>query len=405
VFRWISPVDSWCSCKWRLIKLLSCSFYRFVILRALLNKIIIDKNVGDVELIPELIEYALQHREEILENAQSLRVNKKDAIERWIKYNPSSFEREFRVSATDGSLNFMEFRGFMLYAINAVSILYSRNGFEKEVKTGKVGLLPPSENVLERVRAQMGILEAKTTLNLIEEGELDLSLIDGSFISFLVKLRGIENDIKMFINLDPDFMEKYINAINEPKLDILAEEKATDIIGRDLDTDVLLNSMLTLEKVELLNVLIKLFRRYGGKLVAISKTSTSRRYFRYSLKPDLVIFDKLTQNTGFSKPNVVKLSLPKALKNYLDFSEDLMFTVFYARLEPREQVFRIEVFGERSMEDIKKLLDDLSVFTVRGYPYPLRRAHQEVEIRGEDMLRIYRILSLYHEERGREVLL
>jgi len=361
-----------------------------------------------VYLIPELLEYALVNRRSIINGVQELNVGLSEVAKKWTSYSPESIPSIGRVAAVDGSLNFIDFRGFLLYAVDAAALVYGDRGYEDGVKTGKVGLLYPSDNVLERVRHHMAILELRTILKVLEDYDIDLALNDGSYVSFFAKAYGTHFYFlsRKTLREFQDLIESLSKSIGKGELKVQSEDFFGTILERIKDVDKAIKVISFLERLETFQLLLKLLKDFGNKIVSISKTSVSRRYFSHSLKPDLVVFSKMTLSPGFSQPEKYVVSIPSDIKGYLkEYCDDkVTFTVFYARTEPDGMVFRVEIPEELDISEIKDLLSRLRSLSVKGYPYPLRRVHREVEICAEDMLKLYRILSLYGEEKGREML-
>jgi len=122
-------------------------------------------------------------------------------------------------------------------------------------------------------------------------------------------------------------------------------------------------------------------------VIFVSKRSESNKLFGAPVG-DIHYFNVATSCAGYSSP-------------YLDKGG---VTVFYVRLSDRSPCLRVEAPGEVDGRGQRELMDALGSYSVDGYPYPLRVAHESCRISNEDMRRLVDILGLAAETGGREVL-
>jgi hypothetical protein len=130
-----------------------------------------------------------------------------------------------------------------------------------------------------------------------------------------------------------------------------------------------------------------------GKCIFISKTSESRLQFgpMGSRAGDIYYYGHAGRGAGFSVPAETQFHFAP------------LFEV-YARLRDHTPMIRIEIVGEPSKHEIKKILDKLRYHSVAGYPYCLKLAHNTCKISNEDIDRLASIFSLQHEQGARDAL-
>ena len=91
---------------------------------------------------------------------------------------------------------------------------------------------------------------------------------------------------------------------------------------------------------------------------------------------------------------------------YDKFFKNLTFTVFYARFEDFKNVLKFEVPYKLSQEEITSILESIKGICTDGYPYLLKKAHNEVVLKNRDINSISRIINLNEPDlrTGREML-
>jgi hypothetical protein len=126
-------------------------------------------------------------------------------------------------------------------------------------------------------------------------------------------------------------------------------------------------------------------------LVFVAKTSTSRQ-FAFGPFTDMAYFGNCTSETGFSEPYVDRISVNKIV------------TSTYVRLAKDCPLIKIEILGEKTIENIKDIIDWLSSTCVNGYPYELQLAHDTCKITGDDLLEIESMIGISSIPADRDVL-
>lgn len=291
------------------------------------------------------------------------------------------------VGAEDGSANYRKYKSLVFYAVNALALVFDNE--VEEFKYSDVDILFPYRNVDSRVSLYRSILEVKAGIKALDRA--DIFLIDGSIFSDLVTTKVSEN-------LDQKEKEELIEMLPELEEgdDVLVSKK----ISKKIRGERKLDKIIFLEYLEYLSSLQKLLEHGYSKLVGISKTSTEAD-LREGM-PDMAVYEEVTSEAGFSEPRTKVL--PKHFPVYEEFFRNFVFTRCYARLEDRKGVLMVEFPREVNEEEIEKCLSSLRSTCVKGYPYPLRKAHREVVISDRDIQRFAGALGIT-EKTGREVLI
>lgn len=139
------------------------------------------------------------------------------------------------------------------------------------------------------------------------------------------------------------------------------------------------------------------------KIVAISKTSSSREFFNSNV-PDIALLNGLSSSEGYSPRRTRKVSeMRPEFSVGNDFFQSLEFTIFYARLAPNKNVLKFELPYNASEKECLKIISDLKKDAIGGYPYLLFKAHHDVVIQNKDMDSISSIVNII-ERQGREML-
>lgn len=162
-----------------------------------------------------------------------------------------------------------------------------------------------------------------------------------------------------------------------------AEKNETDVICIDGSIVARLNKINP-------EVASDMAKRYGESIF-VAKNSESRLQFD-AKAGDIYYYNHASKSMpGFSIPVEIK-------KPYGSVFE------IYARLQEHTPMVRIEVVGDASEPEVKRLLDKLCYRSVSGYPYCLKLAHNACKISNEDIDRIVSILSMQHEPGSRDAL-
>jgi len=336
----------------------------------------------------------MEKRRELIDKIRSLRVCE-DAVKKlWIRYVPKPV-KGVTIGGVDGSSNFKEFKSFSVIALSAEAVVLGEEIMDK-VRLCDVDVLYPYFRTRERVRVYMLIMEILATLKACEK--VDLLLLDGSIINNLV--RHIPRNLGLAEEILAD---SSLNSLLENE-EFNIRNLINYVISRGKNSE---NYIICIEFLKYLSLLRKLLERSKEKIIAIAKTSQSTLYFKEP-KPDIAIFEKLTRTTGFSKPiirglhDILASMRSKASSFLVNFFNDVDISIFYFRVVENGPVLKAEVPRRITLEDIKEILNVILTYSVMGYPYPLKKAHADSDIKEQDMECILRILSAYDERTGRE---
>jgi NurA-like 5'-3' nuclease len=320
----------------------------------------------------------------------------------WIKKSISDVKKDVTVAGGDGSLNKKRFLSFIFYAVDAECLIYNRRGL-KRVECSEVDLIPHHRHVEDRLRNYMGLFELKTALGALEQYDIDIYLFDGSLLGNLIRPFPLENELNVEIkeNIKLKFLGNLQKELKRGKLEISAHFFA-DSLKKERELNKV-EALIYLENLENLLVIHKLLC-HKRKLVGISKTSTRNDYFKHDL-PDMSIFQWMDKGTGYSQPRCIDLS--KEVKRDFpilnDFFRDLKFTIFYARLEPFKNILKFELPYKANEDEVIDILETIKNNSTVGYPYLLKKAHNDVVIRNKDLNNLSKIIG-FLEKSGREML-
>jgi NurA-like 5'-3' nuclease len=292
------------------------------------------------------------------------------------------------IGGEDGSINHKRYKNLVIYAVNAAALVYDSG--MKKIVLADVGLLHPYYQIEERLNLYRAIFELKTSLEIIDE--VELFLVDGSLLSDLKALRTLET------GLSKSAKEEVKSLL--PKIESSSGVKITSIsLAEELGREDYREKVGFLEYLEYLTCLEKLISRGMDKVVGISKLSTRSTLGRGI--PDLAIFDEVTHNAGYSRPEQEFVS--KRFPVYDEFFRSLVFTITHIRLEDKKGVLMLEVPREIEEDEVVNIIEKIRSVSVEGYPYLLKKAHKEVVITKSDMERIVSGLGIISKT-GREFL-
>lgn len=301
-------------------------------------------------------------------------------------------ERKAIIGAEDGSLNHRRYKNFVIYAVNAIALVY--NGSFQEIKHSDINILYPYKNIEERLNLYRTIFELKTALEVLDEAEL--FLLDGSMLSDVGYLKRFgrwlgEEEKREVLELAPE-LEK-----------IEGVEIASMRFAAQFEGEHKFEKIMFLEYLEFLSSLARLLEEGIEKLVAISKLST-KSSFAEDL-PDIAVFEEISKKQGYSRPEYEPLTsqVMGKFSVYEELFKSLVFTTFYARFEDKKGVFLLELPREIKDEEILEILCKIKSTCIDGYPYFLTKAHKSVVITNRDMENIFTSLGIYAKT-GREML-
>ena len=342
-----------------------------------------------MELLTDLLRVALKKRNSIITKINTFDLDRRKVEELWVSYEPKP-KSDVLLCGIDGSMNYKEYKGFSLYAVTSSAVIFNEKIIE-EIKESDVDVLNPYIRTTERVRLYMLTLETLIALKVCEK--VDFILMDGSLMSNLLK--SIPRNLRLTARLLKNHIINNFNSTTE-----------IGVKGNTYDDQEFIYIQ---EFLKYLNCLKELIIKARDKIIAVAKTSQSTIYFR-SIKPDIIVFQRLTRRSGYSKPYVytlrdaLRVFKNKKIEILINYLGNFYITTFYARLIDNGPVLKIEIPRKLNEDEIGNILDILSGYSVAGYPYPLRKAHMICDIKDKDMDCLVRLLGIYGESTGREYL-
>lgn len=293
----------------------------------------------------------------------------------WINYrarqNPY-FDR-VSIAGIDSGFNYIEYRGYALYAMNTVTVIV--NGDEPEHVEGFADIDVVSTHNLEHELSILSICsEVQAMAKAMERS--DIVLVDGSLIAMFSKL---------------------YKASMENGLDVLD--------SKGINTSEVLRSLV---------YMVVLSPR---KFVFISKNSNSKDLLGF-VKGDIYYLERYTGFTsGYTRPldllyskHIGVSTVVRLFKRYVRnlTGLDSSIALVYIRFKDFANVYRVEMVvepGEDVEDRVRRIVDLLFGVNISGYPYPLIRAHNLAKIGNQDMERIAVLLGIASDPRNREAFL
>ncbi|MCQ2964044.1 MAG: DNA double-strand break repair nuclease NurA [archaeon] len=378
-------------------------------------------------MLDSLYTEAIKKRGQINKNLEEIsKVNSIDVDRVWFEENINPSGNNVKIAAGDGSYNKKKYLSFNFYAVSAVSFIY-QDKLEK-IESIELDTLPHQSFLEDRLRNIMSVFELKNVIKTINEYDVDCYLDDGSLLGDLIRPFPVENKLsnENKEKIISKFREKLENEIQNNSLGLSSskfKEEFPELFGvktstlddfnntsktlddfeeknNEIDEDSLILFLENIEKLLTLSYLLKNER----KIVAISKTSSSNDLLHANV-PDMAILDKFSKKAGFSKPyyKYISTEMKREFPVENEFFRNLVFTVFFARLDDFKNIIKIELPYKADEDEIRKILSDLKRDSVDGYPYLLKKAHNEVVIKNKDISSLSKIIGFY-EKSGREML-
>ncbi len=347
-------------------------------------------------LHPDLIPKIVGLREKVAQFLSQFQrgVREVDAGNLWKKWKP--VENPQPVAAADSSFNFIKRLGFYLVGVSAAGVASG----EPERVWGEFDLLPGAEDedwVRFFLRASSGILEAKAWVFLKNKGVL---LVDGSLSVAARRLRDELSPGRAFrwarVEEDPEAQRRLLRAVEElapevrqDKEGVLFWESLKELEWIEGSTEFRRGAATLLAREEYRQAFLRAL--VDGKLVAVAKTSADSTIIEGV--PDIYVLSKITLSPGFTEPKEESLSI-EGLK--------VFFVSFYARLEPRRGVIKVEVLGREGEVDPERVLATLLATAKEGYPYLLSKAHNLCTLHHATLERVLELAGAKLEPSGRE---
>lgn len=320
----------------------------------------------------------------------------------WSEKNITSSDDEFSIGAGDGSFNKKKFLGFNFYAVAAESLIF--DGQLKTIEQSDIDRFPYLSYLDEFLSNYMSIFELKCCLSSLEEYNVDYYLIDGSIYGDLQNPfpKGVETSAKAKKELISATLNDFEEMVKNPSDKSVYSPKLFNKYFKSYQ-EYKYPYTLYLTTIERLVVLKEILKN-SRKMIAISKSSSNNDIF-HSNMPDIAIFDKYTQKEGISK--VIRKKVSKDINTtfpvFDEFFKDLKFTIFYLRLADYKNVLKVELPYEASMAEIEEIATKLKKFSTNGYPYLLKKAHNDVVISDKNIKELINIAKV-REKSGREML-
>ena len=350
-------------------------------------------------MLDSLYEKALEKKDELNNKLEIDFENIKiDPGKFWVDTYIKENKTNMTFSGGDGSRNWKEFLGFVVYAINAECLVYNGKNLQK-IECCDIDIINPYKYVKNRLETYMSIYEIKSSLKALSTFNVDLTLFDGSLLGKIIRPAPMENNLPDWIK--NEIKLKYLKEIeeslkNNEEIMVISPKlfNSMEIFGENVvDSIIYLES---LENLLAIRYLLKEAEDKNKNIMGISKTSTRTDYPFESNIPDMAIFDRYSKKQGYSKPqylDVSKSMVKRIFPVYNDFFKNLTFTIFYARFDDFKNVLKFELPYKATEDEIMTLLESLKGICTEGYPYLLKKAHNDVVLRNHDIDTISRIMG------------
>lgn len=224
-------------------------------------------------------------------------------------------------------------------------------------------------------------MELKVALWNLKNKDIDYYLYDGSLYSLLIQTNNkisingesLENSIFRYYGL---YGEELKNKIFE-EIDSKNINSSVEISNNSKFSE---EEKIILEQLEYL-ILLSEILKYREKIVGVAKTSKMNIYFKDALIPDLAIFSRC-KNPGYSKPldlvdEKINKNFYKNVEYFKKFGIDLKKLNYqFLKLDDNNGTLCITSFEELD-EDF---FSNIQKISVSGYPYILKKSHENVKI-------------------------
>lgn len=392
----------------------------------------------------EVVRIALRKRAEILSKVKLLAKKgiREEVRREWVTYRPKPASQDF-LAGVDGGEALREYQGITIYAISAAAIMYRYGGTRgwlpetlvvadvdailSSPAGGRVGILR------ETLEAKVGAVAALKGVKLI--------LADGSLRSVIIEPRprgeggGYTFDRAakaLKTSSGPDIFRRIVEGVEQgiKNPETLREEPLVARREVRLDSvppDMRVDAMTAAEYIEKLAAIRALLREAtwrGARLIYVSKRSRTSHYFKglregKILPPDIMMFQYLTTEPGFSKPifpevgekgGVRRIKQVPEVEGLSEFYSRVKVAVSYVRLASGGPVLKVEIpvlEGSGPAVDegfMRSVMDALASVSTEGYPYPLFEADKIARIPNTTLSIIIQALGLPPLLTGREVL-
>ncbi len=337
--------------------------------------------------------YILKKRNDIHEKI-SLLYNASNIEEYWISDNFNSEVSDYNFAGGDGSFNKIDYIDYCLYSVGVISYTNKVGESIKEsLKYWDIDIMQPYKYVSNRLRLNMLNMELKTVLWNFINKDIDYYLFDGSLYSLLIQTHTY--GYGMGYNSDESIVDYYKEYNSEIKNKIYYQLKNNELSPIYEYGD---DKKILFEQLEYIILLVEILKKYGDRLIGISKTSKMNLYFTDSNIPDIAIFSKVA-NSGYSKPfNLTKNSIKSINENIYNTITNFkniypIKNLYYQFLKLEDNSGIINITTTNKLNS--KFFSSLKRISISGYPYILKKSHENVKITDKDMQLCAKLLGIY----------
>ncbi|AAK42416.1 DNA double-strand break repair nuclease NurA [Saccharolobus solfataricus] len=321
------------------------------------------------KIYDKLVESHNEIKNQIYNIANYLKQEIQDKVnEYWNEYVINHEQSETcKFVAIDGGSFGRPMRIGIVYAVGAESVIGDNKGVKTLSEDGQIGIFKPGNDAQERISLLMEALELSLALRDGSKG--DYILMDGS----LSKKIGNKVDIQQFSDEELKLIRNVdLNGI----ISIKDERKMRDLL-------MLLNQFLV----------SKIIEEYDGNVLWISKVSRGRDLFGTDY-PDITVLELFTEKRGFSKLIIKNIDIEKISEiPEIEVLRKMEYTTFYTRLDNGKRVIRVDIVGRVDEKIVKEIMDRLSGVSIKGYPFPLLKAHMDVRFSAMDREKIIKLVG------------
>ncbi|BBG25345.1 DNA double-strand break repair nuclease NurA [Sulfuracidifex tepidarius] len=318
------------------------------------------------EVYNNLVDNYLKIKKDLFAFSQEISKETQDKVnDIWVPYVPKP-EDPKGVLAIDGGMFSKEVRTGVVFVVNAEAVYHDGEKTEPKDKMARVGVFKPGNDARDMTGYAMELMELKLALH----NPSPLILMDGS--------------IKKKIGKKID--ERYLYLLDQLK----ETDKSREILSLEMKTETEIKNSLILENKLLISAI-----KERGRTVWISKKSRSTDVFN-SFYSDMTLLELFTRGTGYTKPKIHFIDVgsieevPELKKLGGEYS------TFYVRLSNGSMILRVDVFGRITCDEIEHIMNKLHSDSIKGYPYPLIKAHSDVKVSKDDRARILSMIGRYN---------
>jgi len=318
------------------------------------------------EVYSNLVENYLKIKKDLFFFSEGIGKDIQDKVnENWVPYTPKAGDPK-GVLAVDGGMFSKEVRTGVIFVTNAEAVLHDGEKTEPKDKLARVGVFRPGNDATDM------------TGYVMEAMELKLALLNTSSITLM------DGSIKKKVGKKVD--EQYLYLLDRLK----GTDRSREVLSLEMENEAEIKNSLLLENKLLISEIKK-----RGLSLWISKKSKSSDMFK-SFYSDMTLLELFTKGTGYTKPVTHKLTtgLPEEVKELRDLAGE--YSTFYVRLSKCAMILRVDSFGRISSSEIEGVIDKLSSDMIKGYPYPLIKAHSDVKVSRDDRARILSMIGRYN---------